>query len=81
MIFYRNHHLAEAEQTTESVIVVQRYCPVLVTLEGSALWRNTFATALLHDQNWTIPLGLIVHAAEPSVRSSAARWRRVKVRE
>jgi len=34
-----------------------RYCPVLVALEGSALWGNTLATALLHDQNWTIPFG------------------------
>jgi len=36
-------------------------CPVLVAQEGSALWRNTLATAtaLLHDHNSTIPLGLI----------------------
>jgi len=38
----------------------RRYCPVLVALEGSALRRNTLATALLHDQNRTIPFGLIV---------------------
>jgi len=38
----------------------KRYCPILVTLEGSALWRNTLATVLLHDQNWIIPLGLVV---------------------
>jgi len=38
----------------------KRYCPVLVALEGSALWGNTLATAMLHDQNWTIPSGLIV---------------------
>jgi len=36
------------------------YCPVLVVQQGSALWGNTLATALLHDQNQTIPLGLIV---------------------
>jgi len=40
----------------------KRYCPVLVALEGSALWGNTLATALLHDQNWTIPYGLIVQS-------------------
>jgi len=39
----------------------KRYCPVLVALEGSALWGNTLATALSHDQNRTIPFGLIVH--------------------
>ena len=38
----------------------KRYCPVLVAQEGSALWGNTLATALLHDQNATIPFGLIV---------------------
>jgi len=38
----------------------KRYCAVLIALEGSALWGNTLATALLHDQNWTIPFGLIV---------------------
>jgi len=32
----------------------------VVALEGSALWGNTLATALLHGQNWTIPFGLIV---------------------
>jgi len=40
----------------------KRYCPVLVALEGSALWSNTYATALLHDQNRTIPFGLIVQS-------------------
>jgi len=29
--------------------------------EGSALWGNTLATALLNNQNRTIPVGLIVH--------------------
>jgi len=38
----------------------KRYCPVLVALEGSALWGNTLPTALSHDQNWTVPFGLIV---------------------
>ena len=42
------------------VLAVQRYCPVLNALEGSALWGNTLATAFLHDQNRTIPFGLIV---------------------
>ena len=37
-----------------------RYCPVLIAQEGSALWGNTLTTALLHDQNRTIPFGLIV---------------------
>jgi len=36
------------------------YCPVLVTQEGSALWGNTFATALLHDPKRTIPFELMV---------------------
>jgi len=40
----------------------KRYCPVLVAQEGSALWGITLATALLLDQNWTIPFGLIVQA-------------------
>jgi len=31
------------------------YRPILVALQGSALWGNTLATALLHDQNRTIP--------------------------
>jgi len=39
----------------------KRYCPVLVAQEGSALWGNTLTTALLHDQNRTIPYGLIAH--------------------
>jgi len=34
----------------------------LVALEGSASWGNTLVTALLHDQNWTIPFGLIVQS-------------------
>jgi len=38
----------------------KRYCPVMVALEGSALWGKTLATALLHDRNWTITFGLIV---------------------
>jgi len=38
----------------------KKYCPVLVAQEGSAIWGNTLATALLHDQNRTIPFGLIV---------------------
>ena len=46
----------------------KRYSPVLVALKGSALWGNTLATALLHDQNWTIPFGLIVlHATVGAV--------------
>jgi len=44
----------------------KRYCPVLVAQEGSALWRNTLATALLHDPNRAIPFGLI--APSPSQR-------------
>jgi len=32
----------------------------LVVQQGSALSGNTLATALLHDQNRTIPFGLIV---------------------
>jgi len=38
----------------------KRYCPVAVAIEGSALWRNTLATALLHDRNRTVFFGLIV---------------------
>jgi len=40
----------------------KRYCPVLAALEGSALWRDTLTTALLHDHNWTIPFGLPVQS-------------------
>ena len=38
----------------------KRYGPVLVAQEGSALRANTMTTALWHDQNRTIPFGLIV---------------------
>jgi len=36
----------------------KKYCPDEVALEGSALWGNTLATTLQHDQNRTIPSGL-----------------------
>ena len=36
------------------------YCPVLVAQEGSTLWGSILITALLHDQNRTIPYGLLV---------------------
>jgi len=47
--------VAQPELTYQS----KRYCPVLVALEGSALWGNTLTTALLHYLNRTIPFGLI----------------------
>jgi len=49
-----------------TVLLTKRYCPVLVAQEGSALWRNTLATALLQDQNRTIPFGLIVRCPRVS---------------
>ena len=45
----------------------KNYCPVLVVLEGSALWENTLATAVFHDQNWTILFGLIVPFRRPTI--------------
>ena len=47
---------ASARGSLCGVLSVQK----VLSEEGSALWGNTLATALLHDQNWTIPFGLIV---------------------
>jgi len=38
----------------------KRYYPVLVVQKDFALWGNTPATALLRNQNLTVPFGLIV---------------------
>jgi len=50
----------------------KNYCPVLVAQEGSALWGNTLATALLHDQNRTIPFGLMGGGAFDAPKSTSA---------
>jgi len=45
---------------TLHVLSVQKVLSGSGREEGSALWGNPLATALLHDQNRTIPFGLIV---------------------
>ena len=65
VIFFQNSSLESGKEDTSirSTNYQSRYCPVLVAQEGSALWGNTLASALLHDQNQTIPFELIQHGS------------------
>jgi len=51
-----------------STISPKRYCPVLVMQEGSALWGNTLATALLHHG------GISSMVARPESDNTGTLW-------
>ena len=50
-VFWKSKGILGYSGIVRRYYLSKRYCPVLVVLGGSALWRNTLATALLQTRN------------------------------